>query len=267
MNATMPNGKIYLTLSNLSSRVSDIANVFVLPPTCVVGMVLNLLCIICIMQPELKGEVYTFMLIHAVTDFIFLFINTFTFIIRCGVYCDLGYAFLSKAWELYIHLYIGNTFLLFGTLLDIIVSVNRLASFSSTQPKLIVKLNKLDLRVKCVILALISLLANVPSYILTRNVTSIGYLEVITLPTSDVVDSTYQFELVSYRQLFQALTNAWGKIDYVVTLLFILTLFRGVIPLMFLFIINIVIGYRFKRHMKNKMKVTAQSKIEKNYFF
>lgn len=256
MASTVPsNYKIYNSTASLSSRISDIANVFVLPPICFTGFLLNLICLIVIMKPELKGEVYTFIMFHSFCDLIFLFINFFTFIIRCGVFCNYGYSFLSKLWELYVHLFIGNSFLLFGTLLDIIVSVNRLSSFSSTQSRIIVRLNKIDFRIKCVILTFISLVANLPSYVITRNVTIVGFLEVPYFVNSN---STTEFV---YKELYQALTNSLGKNQLMVTFLFILTLFRGLIPLLFLFLINIFIGYKFRLHIKKKRQVIHTSTI------
>lgn len=246
------NNKLVLINSteSLSLRSSDFVNVFILPPICLVGIVLNVICIIVVAQKELTGELYSFILFHSICDLIFLFINTFTCIIRCGIYCPYTFAFLSKIWELYFHLFTGNTFLLFGTGLDIVVSFNRLFSFSSTRPKLIDKFNKIDLKIKCLILAVISLVANLPSYVITRNVTLIGYLQHFEYSSESSSNMT-----VWYEPLFQALTNPIGKNDFMVAFLFVLTLFRGVIPLFVLFFMNLIIGVKFRSHLKKKRKI------------
>lgn len=262
MNSTLLTKPIYNSTASLSSRVTDIANVFVLPPICVFGIVLNIFCIIVVSRKELSGELYTFILFHSICDLIFLVINVFTCIVRCGIYCAYGYAFLSKVWELYIHLFTGNSFLLFGTGLDIVVAFNRLFSFSSTQPKLIDRFNKIDLKIKCLVLAILSALANTPSYIITRNVQLIGYLE------SSYYDSGDNSTDVSFQPLYQALTNALGKSEPMIVFLFVLTLFRGVIPLFALFFINLVIAYRFKMHVKKKRKIVpiAHTTTNSNFY-
>ena len=233
----------------LSTALSDFTNVFVLPPICGVGMVLNLFCIIVVSRKELAGELYTFMLFHSICDFAFLFINVFTCVIRCGVYCPYGYAYLSKVWELYVHLFTGNSFLFFGTGLDIVVVFNRLFSFAATRPRLIDKFNKIDLKIKCLVLAVLSAALNVPSYIVTRNVQLIGYLE--TIYYGDEFNST----VVSYEPLYQALTNPIGKNAFMVVFLFVLTLLRGVIPLFVLFFLNLIIAYKFTAFLRKKRRI------------
>lgn len=270
--------KLYNTTSGLSTRITDVANVFVLPPICIAGIVLNAACIAVVAQRELNGELYSFIMFHSICDLIFLFINTFTCIIRCGVYCPYAYTFAAKVWELYFHLFTGNSFLLFGTGLDIVVSFNRIFSFSSTRPKLIEQFNKTDLRIKCLVLAVISAIANLPSYVITRNVFLIGYLEHFELISNSSVNSNHsssssssgeEWVLASYEPLYQAQTNPIGKNQFMVGFLFVLTLFRGVIPLFVLFFMNIIIGWKFRSHLKKKAKIipmAAASTLKRKSF-
>lgn len=261
--------KLFNTTSGLSTRIGDIANVFVLPPICIVGIALNAACITVVAQKELNGELYSFIMFHSICDLIFLFINTFTCIIRGGIYCPYTYAFLSKVWELYVHLFTGNSFLLFGTGLDIVVSFNRVFSFSSTRPKLIEKFNRIDLRIKCLVLAVISIVANLPSYVITRNVFLIGYLqhfELVNL-TSSGNNSIEEWILSSNEPLYQAQTNPLGKNEFMVGFLFVLTLFRGVIPLFVLFFMNIVIGYKFRSHLKQKAKIVFVATLKRKFLY
>src|SRR5579883_1417340 len=104
--------------SSSSNRLLDFTNVFLLPPICLLGAILNALCIWVV--ANLPGELYAFIMCHSICDLAFLFINMFTCVIRCGAYCPYGDAYVSKIWELYVHLYVGNTFLLFGIGLDIV---------------------------------------------------------------------------------------------------------------------------------------------------
>lgn len=232
---------IFNSTDFLSTIITDIANVFVLPPLCLIGMLLNLICIIVILQPELKGEIYSFMLFHSICDFIFLLICFFTFIIRCGSFCKHSYTYGAKTYELFIYLFIGNSFLQFDTLIDILVSFNRLNSFSLNYKNPTSSINKFkgfDLKSKCILLIICSLLLNAPSYLITRSVQKIGLLQT-----------------QNYEPIYSIATNWIGENVLITSLLFILSLSRGFLLLMLLFVLNIIIGCKFKKHMEQKRRV------------
>ena len=155
-NSFLTDSIVHNSTDYLSFRITDIGNTFILPPICILGVLMNLLNVIVLLQPDLKDAIFSFMLINSIADFLFLFICSFTFIIRCGVLCNSGYTYESKFFELYIYLFVGNSILLFSTLLDIVVSLNRLFSFSLSPNLIYKKIGSLKLPIKCLILILIS---------------------------------------------------------------------------------------------------------------
>ncbi|CAF0720134.1 unnamed protein product [Brachionus calyciflorus] len=235
---------IYNSTESLSLRITDIGNSFILPPICFIGIILNLINILVLLQPELKDEINKFMLINSILDLKFLLICSVTFIIRCGSFCQFGYTYISKFYELYIYLFVGNSILLFATLMEILVSLNRLFSFSTSPNLIFKKFNKLNAMLKCVILIIFSLFINFPSYILTRSVQRIGILE-----------TKSKTGLVNYKELYIVGNNRLGKDPLFTILLFLLTLFRGIFFLAILFILNIIIGYKFRLQMHKKTKI------------
>ena len=254
--------KIYNSTLDLSARISDISNVYILPPLCLLGIIFNTITLFVLIKSNLKKEIFRFILITTVCDLCFLVINSFTFLIRCGSLCATGYTFSSKFYELYVHLYIGNTFLLFGTLLNIIVSLSRFFSLSAKSTKS--KFEKLRFEIKCFGLILVSLIVNAPSYLISRSVQLLGYLEFRT----QIDANTTQ---LNYEALYSATTNDIGKNAVLTSFLFVLTVFRGLFLLILLFVINVLIGYKFAKYLENKKKIMpfplSVNSTNSKYFF
>jgi hypothetical protein len=248
------NQSIFDSTEVFTSKLTDIGNVFILPPICFFGLIANLINIVVILQPEFKGTVYHIMLMNTITDFCFLSIMFFIVIIRCGSLCPYGYTFASKVYEQYIYLFIGNTFLLFGTLHDIYISLARLGSFKRVS--LQNKQQKLDFKWVCVILFVFSLIINTPSYIITRNVQKVGLLRVNDSDDELIDEQQMQSNITtSYEPIYFVLSNELGRNPFVKTFLFVLIVIRGFFLLIVLFLINLVIAYKYKKYMKKKRRI------------
>jgi hypothetical protein len=258
INSNMSPIKVYDSKDTLSSIVTDVGNVYILPPICLFGIFFNLLSVITLFRSNLKSSIYQFMLINSTCDLVFLSICLLTVIIRCGRFCPYDYSYYSKLYEQYIYLYIGNTILAFGALLDIAVSLQKLASFSSTSKKtkkltLFSKLNSFSIKTKSIVLIILALLLNVPSYLITRNVQLIGYLKVKIDYEQNNPMKVYQL-----KHLYALLTNDLGRGVLAKFLLFALTVFRSFFLLLLLFIINIIIGYKFNKHIETKKRIVSK---------
>lgn len=232
---------------SLSLRFADSLNVFVLPPICLAGMTLNLVCVLVVAtqrkQRLTSGALYSFVIAtRSLADLVFLCINSFTCVIRCGSLCPHAYTFAAKVWELYVHLFVGNTLLLFATSLDLCLAFQRLVSFDSSS-------RQVDFRLTCAIVLVVSVLLNVPSYLLTRHVHVFAYLN-----------------KEQQTPLYQIGPNSMGKNDLVVGFLFALTLLRGLVPLVVLFLTNLSIAYKFRMYSKRKRKINPTSQSKKSFF-
>jgi hypothetical protein len=258
--------KVYDSKDSLSSIVTDVGNVYILPPICLFGIFFNLLSVITLFRSNLKNSIYQFMLINSICDLVFLSICIFTAIIRCGRFCPYGYNYYSKLYEQYVYLYVGNTILAFGALLDIAVSLQKLASFSSSSKtkKLTIfsKLNSFSIKAKSILLIILALLLNVPSYLITRNVQLIGYLKV-----QIDYEQNNMMKVFQLKHLYALLTNDLGRGVLAKFLLFALTVFRSFFLLLVLFIINIVIGYKFHKHIETKKRIVSKGNDKSKHKF
>lgn len=233
------NLNLYNSTSSLSTRLSDVFNVFVLTPICFIGIFFNLSSVIILIQiirnKKDKRNVFTYMLLNQLVDLLFCIINIFVIVIRCGQYCSYAYTYYAKLYEQYVFLFIGNCVSLFGTLLEISINYDRIKSFNSNK-----KPNLVSFKTKCFILIIFVLLINTPIYLVARNVTLIGVL------TNDKDSYLY---LVLSNQIGQ---NFYGKL-----FIFILTLLRGLVLLNVLFCLNLYIVLKFKNHMRKKLAISG----------
>ena len=100
--------KLYYSLDALSSRISDYGYVYLIPITCVFGIITNALTMLVIVKGSLKGILYKYMLFMCVFVTIELILNFFLILVRCGTLCQFGYDYLSKIYDQYFYLYLHN---------------------------------------------------------------------------------------------------------------------------------------------------------------
>ncbi len=218
---------------------TDIANVYILPIVCLISILSNILSISVVMNMGIKKDpVNQYILISSICNLVTLILTSFTFLIRCGNLCQTSCKFSSKAYELYVHLYVSNIIIQFNILLDAIFTFNRLISFSNYKfktKKWYMMLNKF----KYVPMLILSALTNVPIYLIVRDIVS-------------SVDNSCCFKII---------TNATGKSSAMKGFLFVLALFRGALILILIFCMNIIIQYKFTSFIIKKNKIMTISAI------
>ncbi|CAF0913954.1 unnamed protein product [Brachionus calyciflorus] len=235
--------KIHYSLNELSLEIIDLANIYVLPIVCLIGIILNFLSTFVLFKLRAKSELYKFMLSISISDFLFLLLSIFLVIIRCGRFCQYGYTYISKFYELYFYLYLGNIFLMFVLLVNLLICYNRITSFSKHTNK--TKFVTFKVKIICVIV--IATLANVPNYVMTRQVKKIGVLrKIIANETSGLVFSD--------MDLFSVESFEFSKINWVKVVLFIFNLGRGFILMIILFVFNLAIAIKLKMYLNSKSK-------------
>lgn len=131
---------IYYSKENLTNRFVDYSNVFILPIICYFGIFTSFICLLVTFKnnedsskPNAKTLDYIF--INSSIDFIFLVLQSFLFIIRCGALCPHGYTYTAKIYEYYIYLYVGYILVSSQVFLNIYVSFDRLKMFSAQKSK------------------------------------------------------------------------------------------------------------------------------------
>ena len=123
MNASSNNLRVYYSKVNLTNSFVDNSNVYLLPSICLFGIGTSLLCLlVSFKRDDSNAKTLDYILINSAIDFIFLLIEIFVVIIRCGALCPYGYTYAAKFYEIYIFQYVGYIFVTGQVLLNIYVA-------------------------------------------------------------------------------------------------------------------------------------------------
>lgn len=117
---------IYYSKEELSERIYDYSNVYLLPSICLFGMATSGLSIIVSFKKSLNENILKYIFINSLADFSFLLTQFFLLIIRCGTLCPYGYSYWANIYEIYVYWFLGYTIICFKVLVDISVSIERL---------------------------------------------------------------------------------------------------------------------------------------------
>lgn len=234
LNLTEYNSKL-----SLSSRITDIFNLYILPAISISGIVIKIMSIKILTKILKKKENYAsmfhYMLTNETIDLFNCFIIVFTALFRCGPYCPFGYTYLSKLYELIFYLYTTNMLQQIQTLLEISFSIERLQSFTAK------KKSQITFRTKLFIWVVTAVVITAPNYVLSRTVAPIGVL--ITNNKTEV--------------LYGVVNNFISNNFYGQIFLFILNLVRGFMLFNVLLIVSIIVVIKFRFHLKSKSLVTG----------
>lgn len=145
---------------------------------------------------------------------------------------------------------------MFVLLVNLLICYNRITSFSKHTNKK--KLVTFKVKIICVIV--IATLANVPNYVMTRQVKKIGVLrKIIANETSGLVFSD--------MDLFSVESFEFSKINWVKVVLFIFNLGRGFILMIILFVFNLTIAIKLKMYLNSKSKRFGLKAEKSNFSF
>lgn len=198
---------IYYSKENLTNRFVDYSNVFLLPSICYFGVVTSLICVtVTFKRDEAHAKSLDFIFLNSSIDFLFLIIQSFLFIFRCGALCPYGYTYSSKIYEIYIYLYVGYVLITSQVFLNIYISYDRLKMFSAK------KTTQKSFRIFKVyaVCAVISILANAPPYIVSKEVVAFAvYMPEQNMTSFDILYKTvFRKELDEhiFHQIMMAIT-------------------------------------------------------------
>ena len=107
--------------------IKDIYWTFILPLICSYSIVTSIINLIIFGTLKSKNIIYKFMLYNSMSDIAYLFSVMFVFVMRCGQFCDeLKHSYIAKFYHHYIFTYVANSIGLFGILIEILISVQRI---------------------------------------------------------------------------------------------------------------------------------------------
>ena len=242
--------KLYYSLDSLSFRISDYGYSYLIPTVCAFGIITNAITIIILVKGKLKGIMYKYMLFMCIFEIIEMAINFWLMIVRCGTLCPYGYGYLSKVYEQYFYLYLHNVSIFYSNITELHIAFNRLNHFSKDLKSFS---KKIPFKLRIGVLFILGIAINYPNYLMSRDIVKIGSLVTYTNENT-----------TSLRSLYQIKNNAYNDNIYWKIVLFILAVSRKLLLLIILFIANVIMGFMFKKYIKNKEllgAVTRKGKI------
>lgn len=233
---------------NLSSRFFDYSNVYFLPITCSFGLLTSILCLLASYKKDASNaNLMTYIFINSTIDFLFVLTQLFSFIIRCGILCPYGYAYLSKQYEIYIFWFVGYSLINMQVFFNTFVAYNRLKAFSSKSIQQTSNFYR-----PLILFALIAIVLNTISYPLDYDAKAFA----IYMPNPYTTELLYQS---SFRDEFQ--TTALQDIIFVCLAL--------KDPFMYLFFcfLNLLVVLRYRKYVKNRRYLVKNTRSSKYIFF
>lgn len=242
---------VVFSKDNFTNRFVDYSNVYVLPSICYFGCITSLISVMVTFKREdSHTKTLNYIFLNSTIDFLFLLIQSFLFIIRCGVLCPYGYSFPAKFYEIYIYLYAGYILLTSQVLLNIYVSYDRYKMFSTK------KANKKSVSIFKIYLvcALISIVANAFYYLISKEVIPFA----IYKPDAN---SSYA------EVLYKTATRPQLDTPFYQHLLAVITIIKD--PLMFfvLCISSVLVCIKYRAHFKvRRHLIQSQCAGKQNIF-
>ena len=231
---------VYYSKERLTPRFADYSNVYVLPPICAFGIATNILCIIVsAKRDESNAKSLDYILLNSIIDVVFLLIQLFLFIIRCGALCPYGYTYGAKFYEIYIYLYIGYVLITSQVLLSMYIAWDRLNMFSG---KLSKQKPKLNLFMVYIIFFIIGGILNTPQIILPKIIIPLGIFK------SNENSTTY--EIIWIRS-----TKSEYETELAQWLLASLSLINYPLLYSLLFLLNIWVCLKFRLYLKSRQQL------------
>ena len=246
----------YYSLDGLSTRSNDILNVLIIPMVNVYIMICYLISSIVLSSKNLKGEINRLLLVNSVTGVIMFALSNSSSITRCGTLCPWGYEYYSKAFELYIYLFVGRSAEVFGILTELNMLFLKLRSFSAKRRTGQSKILKHD---KIKFILLISsywLMSFIFFYLPTfygRSIIKIGNLiSNKTINGNDTIKIIQRSLFILYKDNTNDLVN-----------ILIQLFFPSILLLLYLVImvLNSIIAYKLIKFLRNKTNELGKSKI------
>ena len=105
----------------------DIYWTFILPLICSYSIITSIINLVVFASLKSKNIIYKFMLYNSISDIAYLFSVMFVFVMRCGHFCDeLKDSYMAKFYHHYLFTFVANSLGLFGILIEILISVQRI---------------------------------------------------------------------------------------------------------------------------------------------
>jgi hypothetical protein len=216
-----------------SDRVLDCLYVFMLTPVCGIGFILNILSFVVFMDKEFdKVPFFSFLRVYTVNSSVLLLAVGSFFIANASRFLTWTYSYPAQLLFVHIAAPLGNTCYYFGTMLDLVLTLNRIAIFRKPVKKLFV-LGPYKL---CAAILAFCAITEIPYYIYYKIEQYIVY----------VVDSA---KLI---RVYLGIVASFGWSDAAITMVVLLELWRDLFLTLVVIAVNIWLVYCFKAYLKQR---------------
>ena len=233
----------YSSTEGLTLRVYDYSNFYLLPAICVFGITTSALNVFVLLKTGIAENIHLFMLVGSSSDLLFLLIQVFIAVFRCGVLCPFGYTYASKVYELYVYLYLGYAIVTFAAFVHISVSIDRIRLFSHSRTLP----TRFHFAVRCAILFAVSAVLVMPGYALAREIVPLGVL----VKTYGSGNQTYK----TYETLYTKSMSANWLQPAIQVFLTVLSVAKGPALIALVLFVDIIVIIKFNVHLKKKLKL------------
>ena len=236
-NNQLENTTIIATLEELQSPLYD-WTIMLGSVIFILGVFLNLICIIIFLNPKLKDSTYRFMLANSVAEFCYTIICAFDIYLYCGRACEKNMAtFEAQIYYIWFSEYFSSCMAVYCILIEIYISTKRYLLIVNKRI-----LERFSNGLVIFVLGIISILYYVPILFIYK------------------IESYEESENNQTKTFYTTVSNEFGQTDAGRIIPTILSTVRAILVVVVLLIINIISSIAFKRHMKKKAMLSGSSR-------
>lgn len=111
---------------------------------------------------------FNYMLSFEIADFFNAFFLCFIGIFRCGALCNIGYAYITKLFQL---IFLFNVLQIYQTFLEVGFALERIKAFSTKGVN-----SQMKFRYQVAIMMIVAIITTLPNYLVTRSIVPFGIL-------------------------------------------------------------------------------------------
>jgi hypothetical protein len=221
-------------------------------PIILFGTIASLINVIIFSDKNFKDKIFTFLLVHSIVEFLYLFLLNFIPVPYCGVYCSFGlsHSYLACLIALAIDYYFTSCLAIFNIMVEITISLQRFLLLSNLNYCLFLK-NGSPFKI-LLVLFIISLLFYLPELFISK----IDVLPIDQIPNEYKMNSneTIDYYYITSTHFADENPNIVGYFELLTNIL------RGPGAMVILTIINFLTVLKFKKHINKKRERKGKSR-------
>jgi hypothetical protein len=213
----------------------DLFNLVPFTLVSVVGFVLNTFSFVAFLDDEFKGiHLYSYLRVYCINNMIMCFLNIFNFVYSSIRILPWSNSFLTQLYSNYVYIPITNFNYFYGSLLDIVILLNRISYFNATV-KNCIKFSPLTI---CSISFLVCLIVEFPFF----------FFFMPNSHTATLKDGT--IFTIWFSDMTQFAQSTSGSV-----LKFLMYGLRDILVMLIILVLNVISTCLLKQHLSQKLRL------------